>query len=116
MRLQLGPGSASLPSVVAGAAAFADQTFESQLPLAAALYLLYLSDVVLGSSAFSRCLREKGLNLLPHFSSVAAGALNRFFVVVADRHCQSETLATLFAKIFVKRHSNPALGVLWRRN
>jgi len=32
-----------------------------------------------GSSAFSRCLREKGLNLPPHFSAVAAGALNRFF-------------------------------------
>jgi hypothetical protein len=65
-----------------------------------------------GSSAFSRCLREKGLNLLPYFSAVAAGAFNPFFVVLADRHSQSETLATLFAKIFVKRHRNPSLEFL----
>ncbi|HEY1476302.1 MAG TPA: hypothetical protein VGF37_01340, partial [Chthoniobacterales bacterium] len=55
-----------------------------------------------GSSAFSRCLREKGLNLLLYFSAVAAGALNPFFVVLADSHCEGETLAALFAKIFVK--------------
>jgi hypothetical protein len=69
-----------------------------------------------GSSAFSRCVREKGLNLLPHFSAVAAGAFNPFFVVLTDRHSQSETLATLFAKIFVKRHRNPTLGFRSRRN
>ena len=69
-----------------------------------------------GSSAFSRCLREKGLNLLLHFSAVAAGALNPFFVVLADCQRESETLATLFAKIFVKRHRNPPVQLLWRRN
>ena len=69
-----------------------------------------------GSSAFSRCLREKGLNLLLHFVAVAAGALNPFFVVLADWHCEGESLATLFAKIFVKRHRNPPLELLWRRN
>jgi hypothetical protein len=65
-----------------------------------------------GSSAFSRCLREKGLNLLLHFSAVAAGALTPFFVVLADCHCEGETLNTLFAKIFVKRHRDPPLGFL----
>ena len=59
-----------------------------------------------GSSAFSRCLREKGLNLLLHFSALAAGALNPFFVVLADCHREGETLAALFAKIFVKSHRN----------
>src|SRR6202035_4779704 len=44
-----------------------------------------------GSLAFSRCLREKGLNLPLHFSAVAAGALTPFFVVLADCHCESET-------------------------
>jgi hypothetical protein len=32
--------------------------------------------------------------------------LNRFFVVLADCHREGETLAALFAKIFVKRHRN----------
>jgi hypothetical protein len=68
------------------------------------------------ASAFSRCLREKGLNLLLYFSAVAAGALNPFFVVLADCHCEGETLATLFAMIFVMRHRNPPLELLWRRN
>jgi hypothetical protein len=68
------------------------------------------------SSAFSRCLREKGLNLLLNFSAVAAEALNPFLVVRADCHCEGETLATLFATIFVKRHKNPPLESLWRRN
>jgi len=86
--------------------------FESQLPLPPLSIFFYLSDVVLGSSAFSRCLREKGLNLLPHFIAFAAGAFNPFFVVLADRHYQSETLATIFAKIFVKRHRNPPLEFL----
>src|SRR5208337_4489069 len=67
-----------------------------------------------GSSAFSRCLREKGLNLLLYFSAVAAGALNPFFVVLVDCQRESETLSTLFAKIFVKRHRNPPLEFLWR--
>ena len=71
---------------------------------------------LLRSSAFSRCLREKGLNLLLNFSAVAAGALNPFFAVRADCHCEGETLATLFATIFVKRHKNPPLESLWRRN
>ena len=69
-----------------------------------------------GSSAFSRCLREKGLNLLLNFSAVAAGALNPFFVVLADCQREGETLVTLFAKIFVKRHRIPPLEFLWRRN
>ena len=67
-------------------------------------------------SAFSRCLREKRLNLLLDFSALAVGALNPFFAVLADRHCEGETLATFFAKIFVKRHRNPSLQFLWRRN
>jgi hypothetical protein len=67
-------------------------------------------------SALSRCLREKGLNLLLYFSAVAAWALNPFFVVLADCHCEGETLATLFAMIFVMRHRNPPLELLWRRN
>ena len=66
------------------------------------------------ASAFSRCLREKGLNLLLYFSAVAAGALNPFFVVLVDCQRESETLSTLFAKIFVKRHRNPPLDFLWR--
>ena len=41
--------------------------------------------------------------MLLHFSAVAAGALNPFFVVLADCHREGETLVTLFAKIFVKR-------------
>jgi hypothetical protein len=49
--------------------------------------------------------------LLLNFSAVAAGALNLFFVVLADCHCEGETLATLFAMIFVKRHKNPPQGV-----
>ena len=65
-----------------------------------------------GSSAFSRCLREKGLDLLLQFGAFAAGALNPFFVVLADCHCEGETLNTLFAKIFVKRHRDPPLGFL----
>ena len=69
-----------------------------------------------GSSAFSRCLREKGLDLRLEFSAFATGALNPFFVVLADCHCEGETLKTLFAKIFVKRHRNPPLEFLWRRN
>ena len=68
------------------------------------------------SSTFSRCLCEKGLNLLLHFGAVAAGALNSFFVVLADCHCEGESLTTLFAKIFVKRHRDPPLGFLWLRN
>ncbi len=54
--------------------------------------------------------------MLLHFSAVAAGALNPFFVVLTDCHCEGETLATLFAMIFVKRHKNPPLEFLWRRN
>jgi hypothetical protein len=65
-----------------------------------------------GSSAFSRCLREKRLDLLLQFSAFAAGALNPFFVMLADCHCEGETLNTLFAKIFVKRHRDPPLGLL----
>jgi hypothetical protein len=64
------------------------------------------------TSAFSRCLREKGLNLLLDFSAVAAGALNPFFVVLADCHWQGETVATFFAKIFVKGHRNPPVEFL----
>ena len=67
---------------------------------------------LLRSSAFSRCLREKGLDLRLQFSAFAAGALNPFFVVLADCHCEGETLNTLFAKIFVKRHRDPPLGFL----
>ena len=47
--------------------------------------------------------------MLLHFSTVAAGALNPFFVVLADCQREGETLVTLFAKIFVKRHRNPPL-------
>ena len=65
-----------------------------------------------GSSAFSRCLREKGLDLRLQFSAFAAGALNPFFVVLADCHCEGETLNTFFAMIFVKRHRDPPLGFL----
>ena len=54
--------------------------------------------------------------MLLHFGAVAAEALNPFFVVLADWHCEGESLATLFAKIFVKRHRNPPLELLWRRN
>ena len=54
--------------------------------------------------------------MLLHFSAVAAGALNPFFVVLADRLCEGETLTTFFAKIFVKRHRNPPPEFLWRRN
>jgi hypothetical protein len=54
--------------------------------------------------------------LLLHFSAVAAGALNPVFVVLADCQREGETLATLFAKIFVKRHRNSPLEFLWRRN
>ena len=50
--------------------------------------------------------------MLLQFSAFAAGALNLFFVVLADCHCEGETLNTLFAKIFVKRHRDPALGFL----
>ena len=42
--------------------------------------------------------------MLLDFSAFAVGALNPFFAVLADRHCEGETLATFFAKIFVKRH------------
>jgi hypothetical protein len=35
--------------------------------------------------------------------------------VLADGHCEGETLATLFAMIFVKRHKNPPPAFL-RRN
>jgi uncharacterized protein with GYD domain len=69
-----------------------------------------------GSSAFSRCLREKGLDLRLQFSAFATGALTPLFVVLADCHCEGETLNTLFANIFVKRHRNPPLELLWRRN
>ena len=54
--------------------------------------------------------------MLLHFSALAAGALNPFFVVLADCHREGETLVTLFAKIFVKRHRDPPLGFLWLRN
>jgi hypothetical protein len=44
-------------------------------------------------------------------TAISRGALNPFFVVLADRHCEGETLTTFFAKIFVKRHRDPPLGL-----
>jgi hypothetical protein len=55
-------------------------------------------------SALSRGLGEKRLVLRHNFRALTIWTLNRFFLVLADRHREGETLVTLFAKIFVYRH------------
>ena len=55
-------------------------------------------------SALSRGLGEKRQVLRRNFRALTVWTLNRLFLVVADGHRESETLVTLFAKIFVNRH------------
>lgn len=55
-------------------------------------------------SALSRGLGEKRLVLRHNFRALTVWTLNRLFLVFADGHRESETLVTLFAKIFVNRH------------
>jgi hypothetical protein len=59
------------------------------------------------SSALFGSLREKRLELRHNLGAVAVRALNALLFVLTDRHRKGETLATLLAKIFVKRHINP---------
>src|ERR1700756_2550578 len=59
------------------------------------------------SSALFGSLREKRPELRHNLGAVAVRALNALLFVLTDRHRKGETLATLLAKIFVKRHINP---------